>query len=66
MQKYNLSYCQFQSTPKNKEQNCSANLIYLIVGGPCVITWLFLGENLQKFLIQMVLYVFEPEALLLK
>ena len=29
-----------------------ANLIYLIVGGPCVITWLFLGENLQKFLMQ--------------
>ena len=29
-----------------------ANLIYLIVGGPCVITWLLLGEKLQKFLIQ--------------
>ena len=28
-----------------------ANLIYLLVGGPCVITWLFLGESLQNFLI---------------
>jgi threonine/homoserine/homoserine lactone efflux protein len=28
-----------------------ANLIYLIVGGPCVLTWLYLGESLQNFLI---------------
>ena len=28
-----------------------ANLIYLLVGGPCVITWLYLGEGLQNFLI---------------
>ena len=29
-----------------------ANLIYLLVGGPCVITWLFLGEALQNFLLK--------------
>ena len=29
-----------------------ANLIYLIVGGPCVIAWLFLGEGLQNFLLK--------------
>ena len=28
-----------------------ANLIYLVVGGPCVLTWLYLGESLQNFLI---------------
>ena len=28
-----------------------ANLIYLLVGGPCVLTWLYLGERLQNFLI---------------
>jgi threonine/homoserine/homoserine lactone efflux protein len=28
-----------------------ANLIYLIVGGPCILTWLYLGESLQNFLI---------------
>ena len=29
-----------------------ANLIYLLVGGPCVILWLLLGERLQNFLLQ--------------
>lgn len=29
-----------------------ANLIYLLVGGPCVIAWLFLGEGLQNFLLK--------------
>ena len=28
-----------------------ANLIYLLIGGPCVLTWLYLGERLQNFLI---------------
>ena len=28
-----------------------ANLIYLLIGGPCVLTWLYLGEKLQNFLI---------------
>ena len=28
-----------------------ANLIYLLVGGPCVLTWLYLGERLQNLLI---------------
>ena len=31
-----------------------ANLIYLVVGGPCVIAWLFLGEGLQNFLLKNV------------
>jgi len=29
-----------------------ANLIYLLVGGPCVILWLLLGERLQNFLLR--------------
>ena len=29
-----------------------ANLIYLLIGGPCVVTWLFLGEGLQNFLVK--------------
>ena len=40
-----------------------ANLIYLLVGGPCVILWLLLGERLQNFLLQnskleRIVYVF--------
>jgi len=36
---------------KKSLPHLQANLIYLLVGGPCVLTWLYLGEKLQNFLI---------------
>ena len=33
-------------------EHVQANLIYLLVGGPCVILWLLIGERLQNFLLQ--------------